>query len=670
MTIFSYTDTYKGTLDEKRENDKRALFPESRRRLFYLILCTLTIIWLLLTIVPNTSTLLSKDQIPFEQASLHERHTMPTILSIVDPTTGTYINSLENVLYQDLKNVQMMEHRFLDTTENLPALKLDKTEMTTFRQSLVLSWTLGQTLGGHPIVDDQDIVALYCPATSDHRSFLEAATIDQIRATSRRVGSTQENEWFIPSFPIIKHESCQFRMFDRQSTDTLQLLGSSPILKLPASRTPTNIHMAYSQDPTEMVIQFNTAEKGTPIAMYGLSNNQMDTKSEGKSHTYTSQDLCGAPANQTEAGKFQPPGFFHVVVLTGLNLNESYSYKVGLASGQGVIWSDIHSFHSSLPVGQHKEPFSYAVYGDQGCPSVGWGEGGEWTAELAAREKGIRSVHHFGDLSYARGASHIWDEWMNMIQSFSTRVPIMVGVGNHEYDHVVGGKGKDPSGVMEDHGFMPEWGNFGYDSGGECGVPTVNRFTMPSSNNSNGIFWYSHNFASVHTIVLSSEHNMTEGSVQHEWMLEDLKSVNRSITPWVIVELHRPLYQSQIDYDQNIVGVGMRYEIEELLHEYKVDLVLAGHYHSYLRTCDGLYQSKCENGGPTHICVGSAGASFDSTALYPQKWTDAFIKNEWGYGRITVANASFLHFEFIRAGAKNDTNAGKVRDDVWIMRDR
>jgi hypothetical protein len=179
------------------------------------------------------------------------------------------------------------------------------------------------------------------------------------------------------------------------------------------------------------------------------------------------------------------------------------------------------------------------------------------------------------------GAAHIWDEWMHMVQSFAVSVPLMVGVGNHEYDHTRGGAGgKDPSGIAEDHGFMPEWGNFGDDSGGECGVPTSKRFTMPSSNNSNGVFWYSHDFANVHTIMLSSEHNLTEGSLQYEWFLEDLKSVNRSATPWLILELHRPLYQSEFFFTQNAVGVAMRYEIEELLMEYKVDLVLSGHYHS------------------------------------------------------------------------------------------
>ena len=103
-------------------------------------------------------------------------------------------------------------------------------------------------------------------------------------------------------------------------------------------------------------------------------------------------------------------------------------------TGQGVVWSDIYQFKSPPAVGggaNRSEPYVYIVYGDQGCPSVGWGKGGEWTASMAARESDARAVHHFGDLSYARGAAHIWDDWLNMVQVFSTKIPLMVAVGNH-----------------------------------------------------------------------------------------------------------------------------------------------------------------------------------------------------------------------------------------------
>lgn len=218
---------------------------------------------------------------------------------------------------------------------------------------------------------------------------------------------------------------------------------------------------------------------------------------------------------------------------------------------------------------------------------------------------------------------------------------------------------------------MPRWGNFGDDSGGECGVPTSARFGMPQSPGSNGVFWYSFDMASVHTIVLSSEHDLFPGSPQHAWLLDDLALVNRSMTPWLVVELHRPLYEAEPSVPNNLVGVFLRRAIEDVLVHYKVDLVLSGHYHAYHRTCDGLYRGKCHNGGPMHITVGSAGASLDpALPLFPVRWTETFIAQEFGYGRITVLNATVLRFDFVKAGPPTDPTAGDIHDTAWIVRQR
>jgi len=60
----------------------------------------------------------------------------------------------------------------------------------------------------------------------------------------------------------------------------------------------------------------------------------------------------------------------------------------------------------------------------------------------------------------------------------------------------------------------------------------------------------------------------------------------------------------------------------------------------------------------------------DDFELYDNGWTAKYIKQEYGYGRISIANASALHFEFVKASAENDTSTGEVHDDVWLIRDR
>ena len=61
-----------------------------------------------------------------------------------------------------------------------------------------------------------------------------------------------------------------------------------------------------------------------------------------------------------------------------------------------------------------------------------------------------------------------------------------------------------------------------------------------------GVIRYSFDYASVHFIMMSTEHNFTQGSPQYEWMEQDLKNVNRSLTPWVVIAGHRAMYTSQM----------------------------------------------------------------------------------------------------------------------------
>ena len=45
--------------------------------------------------------------------------------------------------------------------------------------------------------------------------------------------------------------------------------------------------------------------------------------------------------------------------------------------------------------------------------------------------------------------------------------------------------------------------------------------------------------------MMSTEHNFTQGSRQYKWIEQDLKNVNRSLTPWVVIVGHRAMYSSQ-----------------------------------------------------------------------------------------------------------------------------
>ena len=69
---------------------------------------------------------------------------------------------------------------------------------------------------------------------------------------------------------------------------------------------------------------------------------------------------------------------------------------------------------------------------------------------------------------------------------------------------------------------------------------------------------------------------------QYVWLKQELASVDRTKTPWLIVLLHSPWYNSN-EYHY-MEGETMRVQFESWLVKAKVDIVFAGHVHAYERT--------------------------------------------------------------------------------------
>ena len=184
----------------------------------------------------------------------------------------------------------------------------------------------------------------------------------------------------------------------------------------------------------------------------------------------------------------------------------------------------------------------------------------------------------------------------------------------------------------------------------------VHRFHTPS--NGLGLFWYSFQYGNIHIVQFSSEHDFTEGSEQRAWLEADLRSVDRTETPFVIVTAHRPMYNSE-DYKSDYeVSLHLRSAIEPLLDAYSVDVFLAGHYHSYERTCRVL-EEVCQEAvvsaqsplvphlqpGTVHITIGSAGASLDGAEWYDVNW-HAFGSYEFGYLRV-ISTRDTMKLEYV-----------------------
>ena len=62
--------------------------------------------------------------------------------------------------------------------------------------------------------------------------------------------------------------------------------------------------------------------------------------------------------------------------------------------------------------------------------------------------------------------------------------------------------------------------------------------------------------------------------------------LDRGRTPWVIVVLHAPWYNTNHAHQGN--GDAMKLALEQMLYEAHVDILIGGHVHAYERTVNFL----------------------------------------------------------------------------------
>ena len=167
----------------------------------------------------------------------------------------------------------------------------------------------------------------------------------------------------------------------------------------------------------------------------------------------------------------------------------------------------------------------------------------------------------------------------------------------------------------------------------------VHRFHSPS--NGNQLFWYSFDVGPVHIIFYSTEHDFLPNSSQYRWLEKDLDSVNRSITPWLIVGSHRPMYSSLIGTD--LIKAKLQEYIEPLLYKYHVDLHLFAHIHSYERTCP-VYKNKCVKDGITQVLIGMGGHDLSEGTYEHVDWS-IYHDIQFGYTHLSV-NKTHLAFYY------------------------
>ena len=449
---------------------------------------------------------------------------------------------------------------------------------------------------------------------------------------------------------------------------------------------PTQINLQFVNDAGATTISFVTidghAQGGVPVA-------QVSTAPDGSSAV----NVTGVTNFWTQTGSARQYSF-HFVPLQGLQPATTYYYRV--SSGvAGAAWSAWFSYRTRDP----SAPLRFAFAGDVGPYPVNHFDLIA-NASIATDETRIDFLVHGGDHAYQMSSDdgERGDLYLLDFEAALTRLPWLTVMGVRVRLRCCT-RGMPPARahpnlhtpIRHPHAQNHEEYNGAFFMrylNQTAGVATAS----PRRDSSGaGGRYYSVDVGLLHLIVL--DFNVYYGTepdairaAQLSWLDADLTAVDRAVTPWVVVTAHMPIFCSSITLDgvfadadaryrvdvagergdavaarapyKGCTGTGVdnveatRKDVEPLFIKHGVDLFLCGHEHNY----ESIWPTR--NSVPTatnfdspaatvYVVEGAGGAPaldlFGGPAPFTRKQDSS-----WGFGRVTIVNASTLVYERVQ----------------------
>ena len=471
-----------------------------------------------------------------------------------------------------------------------------------------------------------------------------------------------------------------------------------------ADGVPEQINVQIAS-PTEVVVNFvtfeSTAPTKPPIVRLGSE------KIEGVTHLH-----------KTHAGR---EVYMHFIELTGLKEKGRYHYTVQ-SGGENATESAEYLLRAPYGSGETR----IALYGDMGVYSYNNMQNLE---KDCVTDESMDLIVHAGDHCYNEGDSDEAraDGYMQAFEATLAHVPWMPIVGNHEfYADAQLRRYLDQTwekwGPLKEATAKSGWAkhiaaegesNAQSHIGALLGTGTHHAAGLHGTVPSNTSRYFSVNFGLVHLIGLSlNGYNgvdtctTTCNKQQLEWLEADLKSIDRSKTPWVLAMSHYPLYLAEKEgvdtsYDHgplatkqwlnaeeceycghclncsvpgytinapdaiNTTLKDARGDLEPLFYKYGVDVYWAGHIHFYQTFHGPLKDGKLiGNGthnpnGVIHVCSGNGGPP-SPTACSSHPASKTCISQPYSYTQLVAHNATDLTWRQI-------SNKDNSVVDEWVI---
>ena len=184
-----------------------------------------------------------------------------------------------------------------------------------------------------------------------------------------------------------------------------------------------------------------------------------------------------------------------------------------------------------------------------------------------------------------------------------------------------------------------------------------------------GNSYYAFTYGPARHVVVNAYSDMSPGSTQYEWLKEELASIDRERTPWVLLTMHPPIYNTFALHHHDPQIFAAREHLEPLMIEHHVNIIFTGHIHAYQRTDYVAFNATIPT-GPMHITIGAGGRACAApfTNKEPEQWLMKRDATMYGYGRFVIENATFAEWQWIpiSPSEKQDYNQVRGKDELHL----
>jgi hypothetical protein len=368
------------------------------------------------------------------------------------------------------------------------------------------------------------------------------------------------------------------------------------------------------------------------------------------------------PANLTLVADHPAIVTDHEVTVSGLSPDTQYFYSVG-STTTTLAGGDSTYFWVTFPPEGTPAPLRLWVLGDSGTANA---------SAAAVRNAYINATgtRHtdlwlmLGDNAYNNGLdSEYQNAVFNMYPTILRKSVLFPALGNH-----------DTAGSTQFVDTYPYFAMFTLPRNGECGGLA-----------SGTEHYYSFNVGNVHFVCLDSmTASRSPSGAMATWLQNDLAATTQD---WIVAFWHHPPYsKGSHNSDTETELVQMRQTFLPILEAAGVDLVLAGHSHSYERSylIDNHYGSSSTFSGGNLVDGGSgrdptpylkpSGLEGHNGAVYAVAGSSGqisggLLNHPAMFVSLNVLGSVVLDFTTNRMDLQFVDSAGAVRDSFAIVKD-